>query len=51
MHLAPAGLPFGMPGMGLLMEGAIQHAPQPLLHSIAVFKVLTKGIPRRSLIV
>ena len=24
----PAGLPFGMPGMGLEMEGAMQHAPQ-----------------------
>ena len=24
----PAGLPLGMPGMGELMEGAMQHAPQ-----------------------
>lgn len=24
----PAGLPSGMPGIGLLMDGAIQHAPQ-----------------------
>ena len=24
----PAGLPFGMPGIGLEMEGAVQHAPQ-----------------------
>lgn len=24
----PAGLPFGMPGMGLEMEGAMQQAPQ-----------------------
>ena len=30
---SPAGLPFGMPGMGELMEGAMQHAPQPLLQS------------------
>lgn len=28
-HGTPAGLPFGMPGMGLLIEGAMQHAPQP----------------------
>jgi oxygen-independent coproporphyrinogen-3 oxidase len=25
----PAGLPWGMPGMGLEMEGAMQQAPQP----------------------
>lgn len=24
----PAGLPFGIPGMGLEMEGAMQHAAQ-----------------------
>jgi len=24
----PAGLPSGMPGIGLVMEGAMQHAPQ-----------------------
>ena len=24
----PAGFPCGIPGIGLLMEGAIQHAPQ-----------------------
>ena len=24
----PAGLPLGMPGIGLEMEGAMQHAPQ-----------------------
>lgn len=24
----PAGLPSGMPGIGLEMEGAVQHAPQ-----------------------
>lgn len=26
----PAGLPCGMPGMGELIEGAVQQAPQPL---------------------
>jgi hypothetical protein len=25
----PAGLPFGMPGIGELIEGAMQQAPQP----------------------
>jgi hypothetical protein len=30
----PAGLPLGMPGMGLLMEGAMQQAPQFGLQSI-----------------
>ncbi len=25
----PAGLPFGRPGMGLLMDGAMQQAAQP----------------------
>ena len=25
----PAGLPFGMPGIGELIEGAVQQAPQP----------------------
>ena len=25
----PAGLPWGMPGMAELMEGAVQQAPQP----------------------
>ncbi len=28
MQGTPAGLPFGMPGMGLEMEGAMQHAAQ-----------------------
>lgn len=43
MHLTPAGLPFGMPGIALVIDGAMQHAPQPFLHSIAVSKVLTMG--------
>jgi len=32
MQRMPAGLPCGMPGMGELMEGAVQQAPQPGLH-------------------
>jgi hypothetical protein len=30
----PAGLPDGMPGMGLEIEGAMQQAPQPARHFI-----------------
>jgi hypothetical protein len=33
MQRTPAGLPLGMPGMGLLIEGAVQQAPQFALHS------------------
>lgn len=29
MQRTPAGLPFGMPGIGELIEGAVQQAPQP----------------------
>ena len=29
MHFSPARLPPGMPGMGLVIEGAMQQAPQP----------------------
>src|SRR5690606_12458650 len=32
MHRSPARLPWGMPGMGVVMEGAIQQAPQPARH-------------------
>jgi oxygen-independent coproporphyrinogen-3 oxidase len=31
----PAGLPSGMPGMGEEIDGAMQHAPHPVLHSMA----------------
>ncbi len=29
MQRTPAGLPFGIPGIGDEIDGAIQHAPQP----------------------
>ena len=29
MQRTPAGLPFGMPGIGVEIEGAMQQAPQP----------------------
>ncbi len=29
-HGTPAGLPCGMPGMGEVIEGAVQQAPQPV---------------------
>jgi len=28
IHLSPAGLPAGMPGIALLIDGAMQQAPQ-----------------------
>jgi hypothetical protein len=31
-------LPSGMPGMGLVMDGAMQHAPQPGRHSMLSFR-------------
>lgn len=36
IHLTKAGLPSGIPGMGELMEGNIQHAPQPGRHSMGL---------------
>jgi hypothetical protein len=32
----PAGLPSGIPGMGVVIEGAIQHAPHPSRQSIMI---------------
>ena len=28
MHLTPAGFPSGIPGIGVVIEGAVQQAPQ-----------------------
>ena len=39
MQGIPAALPFGMPGMGEEMEGAMQQAAQPGRHS----KVVTRS--------
>ncbi|MFZ9760817.1 MAG: hypothetical protein ACO323_05290 [Candidatus Kapaibacteriota bacterium] len=36
MQRIPAGFPFGIPGNGPLIETAMQHAPQPILHSETV---------------
>jgi hypothetical protein len=33
-HGIPAGFPCGMPGIGEVIDGAMQHAPQPERHSI-----------------
>jgi hypothetical protein len=33
-HRTPAGFPFSMPGIGEDIEGAIQHAAQPMRHFI-----------------
>jgi len=35
-HLTFAGLPCGIPGIGLDIEGAMQHAPQSLRHCIRI---------------
>ena len=32
-HATPAGFPNGIPGIGELMDGAMQHAPQPGLQA------------------
>jgi hypothetical protein len=37
-HRTPAGFPPGMPGIGEVMLGAMQHAPQPVRQSM-VFSV------------
>ena len=37
IQATPAGLPFGMPGKGVLIEGAMQHAPQFGLQSIKIY--------------
>jgi hypothetical protein len=34
MQATPAGFPCGMPGIGELMDGAVQQAPQFERHSI-----------------
>jgi oxygen-independent coproporphyrinogen-3 oxidase len=34
MQRTPAGLPWGMPGIGLLMDGAVQQAAQRERHSM-----------------
>lgn len=43
-HRIPAGLPSGIPGIGDDIDGAMQHAPQPALHSksFAPFPCKTK---------
>jgi len=37
MHFTPAGLPFGIPGMGDDIEGTMQQAPHLGRHSICCF--------------
>lgn len=43
----PAGLPSGIPGIGEEIEGAMQHAAQPIRHSMASALDLS-GDPDRS---
>ena len=35
----PAGLPRGRPGIGVVIDGAMQHAPQALRHSMVLLSV------------
>jgi hypothetical protein len=37
MQGTPAGLPFGMPGIGVLIDGAMQHAPHAGRHFKPLF--------------
>jgi hypothetical protein len=34
MQRTPAGFPFGIPGIGDEIDGAMQQAPQPERHSV-----------------
>ncbi|WP_230514077.1 hypothetical protein [Limnobaculum parvum] len=38
MQRTSAGLPSGMPGIGLDIDNPIQHAPQPVRHSILTIR-------------
>ncbi|RTL01324.1 MAG: hypothetical protein EKK65_06870 [Lysobacterales bacterium] len=40
----PAGLPTGMPGIGLLIDGAMQQAPQP---GRQFMPAVRRRVPRR----
>ena len=41
MQRVPAGFPFGIPGMGVLIDGAIQQAPQPMRHFIRAMPLVS----------
>ena len=41
MQGVPAGLPSGMPGIGLVIEGAMQQAPQ-LERQVSVWQVISE---------
>jgi len=42
MHGVLAGLPFGMPGIGEEIEGAVQQAPQSGRHCICTLRIKAK---------
>ncbi len=44
MHLTPAGFPNGIPGIGLVIDGAMQHAPQSSRQFMAALRATT-GLP------
>jgi hypothetical protein len=43
MHRSPASLPEGMPGIGLVIEGAMQQAPHPGRQDRAVLIVAKRN--------
>jgi hypothetical protein len=45
MQGTPAGLPFGMPGIGLEIEGAVQQAAQRGRHSMVGRSCHTDRLP------
>lgn len=40
MHLTPAGLPLGIPGIGEEIDGAVQHAPHLSLHGQVTYSLI-----------
>ena len=41
MQRVPAGFPFGIPGIGVVMDGAMQQAPQPMRHFIGTVPLVS----------
>lgn len=46
MHATPAGLPSGMPGIGLDIDGAMQQAAQPVRHFMVFLDDSQRVSPR-----
>ena len=46
-HGMPAGLPWGIPGMGEVIEGAVQQAPQPVRQSMGSSAQVVRSVRHR----